>query len=58
MRDLPGFYWDEERQRYFALQPEHVARGLQRCAFITPALVRASSSPILSPSELSSFDHL
>ena len=32
MRDLPGFYWDEERQRYFALAQEHVARDLQRCA--------------------------
>ena len=45
MRDLLGFYWDEERQRYFALQPEHVARGLQRCAFVTPAPVRASCRP-------------
>jgi hypothetical protein len=28
MRDLPGFYWDEERQRYFALAQENVARDL------------------------------
>jgi hypothetical protein len=30
MRDLPGFVWDEERQRYFALQSEPVARSLQQ----------------------------
>ena len=30
MRDLPGFYWDEERQRYFALQSEPVARSLHQ----------------------------
>jgi len=30
MRDLPGFYWDDEKQRYFALQQEHVARALQQ----------------------------
>jgi hypothetical protein len=30
MRDLPGFYWDEERQRYFALAQENVARDLSR----------------------------
>lgn len=30
MLDLPGFYWDEEKQRYFALQQEHVARSLQQ----------------------------
>ena len=30
MLDLPGFYWDEERQRYFALQAEHVARSLHQ----------------------------
>ena len=33
MRDLPGFYWDEERQRYFALAQENVARDLRRCDF-------------------------
>lgn len=36
MRDLPGFYWDEERQRYFALAQEHVARGSRRCASPRP----------------------
>ncbi len=30
MRDLPGFVWDEERQRYFALQSEPVSRSLQQ----------------------------
>jgi len=24
MRDLPGFYWDEEKQRYFKLSKEQV----------------------------------
>ena len=54
MRDLPGFYWDEERQRYFALAQENVARDLSRCdprrvsAHDEPAHIRADAFVFLS----------
>ena len=54
MRDLPGFYWDEERQRYFALAQENVARDLSRCdprrvsAHDEPAPIRADAFVFLS----------